>query len=206
MKTPLRALDFDSSFCYQVAEGLNCSVDQLRSLFRSHQDEFQEGVHFFNVTGNDLHTLKKDMRNRHADSYFTHTFAKGSGKISSDATHFALSFGKGAKCLKLWTKQGVARLSKLIDTPQAWELFTALEKCYFNSAPAAPVETPRDEEPVKKVRRAPVPELAVVYAVLLSNMLVKIGYTRDLTARMKDLQKETKADVLKWAASAAVLA
>ena len=56
------------------------------------------------------------------------------------------------------------------------------------------------------MRRAPVPELAVVYAVLLSNMLVKIGYTRDLTARMKDLQKETKADVLKWAASAAVLA
>ena len=48
------------------------------------------------------------------------------------------------------------------------------------------------------MRRAPTPELAVVYAVLLSNMLVKIGYTRDLTARMKDLQKETKADILAW--------
>ena len=67
-----------------------------------------------------------------------------------------------------------------------------------------PVETSLfpDEEPVKKVRRQPVPELAVVYAVLLSNMLVKIGMTRDLTARMKDLQKETKADILAWAASA----
>ena len=29
-------------------------------------------------------------------------------------------------------------------------------------------------------------------------MLVKIGYTRDLTARLKDLQKETKADILAW--------
>ena len=60
----------------------------------------------------------------------------------------------------------------------------------------------KGEEPVKKVRRAPVPELAIVYAVLLSNMLVKIGYTKDLTERLKDLQKETKADVLAWAASA----
>ncbi len=44
--------------------------------------------------------------------------------------------------MKLWTCQGVARLSKLIDTPEAWELFTELEKNYFESAPDLP-------EPIK---------------------------------------------------------
>ena len=305
----------------QVAQGLACSVDQIKWIYSRHKAQFEEGVHFFYAKGDALRELKKKVANCFLDSA---PFKKGSEKISSDATHFALSFGKGAKCLKLWTEQGVARLSKLIDTPQAWEMMDKLKIEYFavedadkpalspqvveiegvrgyldrdntvwlNAADVArelgfvhaeekvsptfgrkpytsirwervneylaefefppvdkdsfipesefyllamkaknekakkfqwkvaskilpsirkygfysekPVETSLfpDEEPVKKIKRRPTPELAVVYAALLSNLLVKIGYTKDLTERLKDLQKETKADILKWAASA----
>ena len=93
--------------------------------------------------------------------------------------------------------------AKTFQMEIATEILPSIRKYGFYSV-KPPVETSLfpDEEPVKKVRRVPVPELAVVYAVLLSNMLVKIGMTRDLTARMKDLQKETKADILAWTASA----
>jgi len=111
----------------QVAAGLKCSVDRLRSLYKDHKNEFVEGVHFFNVEGEALRTLKWEMRNRHVDSACP-------------------SFGKGARCLKLWTCQGVARLSKLIDTPQAWELFTELEQSYFESK----VEPVQPELPFNK--------------------------------------------------------
>ena len=108
----------------QVAEGLNCSIEQLRSNFKNHKDQFQEGVHFFKVEGGILRALKKRVNQVHA-----------------------VSFGKGAKCLNLWTEQGVARHSKLIDTPQAWELFNKLEKHYFKSAPAEKLKAPLPTEP-----------------------------------------------------------
>ena len=169
----------------QVAQGLECSVDQLRSLYRDHKDEFQETVHFFNVSGEALRQLKKDMRNRHVDSPPS---KKGAEKINSDSTRFALSFGKGAKCLKLWTCQGVARLSKLVDTPKAWELFNALENNYFKSAPPVAVEP-------KKKRKAPA-DMAYVYGFLMSNSTVKIGHTADITDRIKRMKREHGLDVL----------
>ena len=61
-----------------------------------------------------------------------------------------------------------------------------------------------DEEPItekKTARRRPVPELAFVYVVEFANGWSKIGVAKDLTARMKDLQKETKQEIVRWAAS-----
>ena len=174
----------------QVAHGLDCSVDQLRSLYKTHKDEFQETVHFFNVTGDLLRTLKKDVSNQHVDS--------------------PLSFAKGAKALKLWTCQGVARLSKLIDTPEAWELFTALERVYFGVAKEEPVEvvevapTVIKEEVIVRLKKQiakPCADLAVVYALLMGDGTVKIGMTKDLTARIKQLKAETKLDVLDFYSS-----
>ena len=112
----------------QVAQGLACSVDQIKWIYSRHKAQFEEGVHFFYAKGDALRELKKKVANFCLDSA---PFKKGSEKISSDATHFALSFGKGAKCLKLWTEQGVARLSKLIDTPQAWAMMDKLKIEYF---------------------------------------------------------------------------
>ena len=57
------------------------------------------------------------------------------------------------------------------------------------------------EQPAPKKTRRPVPELAVVYAILFENNIVKIGVTADLTRRMKELQQETSLDILNWVAS-----
>ncbi len=125
----------------QVAKGLNCSIDQLRSIYHNHKEEFTEGVHFFNVTGEPLRALKKDITNRHVNLH---------ANSHADDSYFTFKFVKGAKCIKLWSCQGVARLSKLIDTPEAWELFTKLEKNYFErqAEPAAPVAESAPTEPV----------------------------------------------------------
>lgn len=185
----------------QVAEGLNCSVDQLRALFKDHKEEFVEGVHFFNVEGGDLRTLKNEMRSRHVES--------------SRPCPFTPSFGKGAKCLKLWTCQGVARLSKLIDTQKAWALFDILERNYFGvirgevevpemPAPAEVALTDNKveeiEQRMKKQFDCPI-ELAVVYVLLMSNFTVKIGMTKDLTDRIKQIQAESGLFVLNFAST-----
>lgn len=51
------------------------------------------------------------------------------------------------------------------------------------------------EEPAKKTLKPLVP-VAVVYAVLFANMLVKIGYTSDFYRRLKELRKETNQDIV----------
>ena len=95
------------------------------------------------------------------------------------------------------------------DTAKAFQLKIATEILpsirkygYYISEQAMQGSLFPDEEPVKKIARRPVPELAFVYGLKLSNGLTKIGVAKDLTARMKDLQKETKADVIDWVVSA----
>lgn len=167
----------------QVAEGLECSTDQIRWIFGGHKEQFEENVHFFNVSGSQLKELKKEVANRYLDSA---PLKKGSEKNSSHTTHFALSFGKGAKCLKLWTYQGVARLSKLVDTPKAWELFTALEQNYFKTEPPPAVLPPARKTPS---------EMACAYVFDMSDDTVKIGHTGDISDRMARMKRERGLDV-----------
>ena len=53
----------------------------------------------------------------------------------------------------------------------------------------------KGEEPAKKTLKPLVP-VAVVYAVLFANMLVKIGITCDFYRRLKELRKETHQDII----------
>ena len=83
------------------------------------------------------------------------------------------------KSLTLFEVQGAARISKLIDTPEAWQLFTELEQFYFNNKGKA-VEPPPAPAAVEEV--APV-KMASVYSFLLSNTLVKIGFSGNVKKR-----------------------
>lgn len=132
----------------QVADALNCSVDQLRSLYKTHKEQFKEGVHYFNIEGAALKALKKDMSNRYVDTPAVRTFAKG------------------AKCLKLWTYQGVACLSKLIDTDEAWRLFKALEYKYFGIETAEEKKTSVEEVAPADISAAVIADLQQQFAAL----------------------------------------
>lgn len=178
----------------QVAEGLKCSRDLLRMHFKNHEELFQEGVHYFKLEGEVLRTFKKNVN-----------------QVYIDSPHSFPSFIKGAKCLVLWTCQGVARLSKLIDTPEAWQLFTELENNYFNNeevalpAPEAVLVDESERLMIRMKKQFAVTEkydLAVVYALLLSNLTVKIGVTDNLTRRIKELKAETKLDVFQFKTTA----
>ncbi|MBR4153394.1 MAG: ORF6N domain-containing protein, partial [Selenomonadaceae bacterium] len=76
------------------------------------------------------------------------------------------------------------------DTAKAFQLKIATEILpsirkygYYISEQAMQGSLFPDEEPVKKIARRPVPELAFVYGLKLSNGLTKIGVAKDLTAR-----------------------
>lgn len=81
-----------------------------------------------------------------------------------------------ASHLYLWTYQGCVRHCKMLNTPKAWEMFDELENHYFENnvvtlpAPAAVEEV----APVK---------MASVYSFLLSNTLVKIGFSGNVKKR-----------------------
>ncbi|MBR0060995.1 MAG: GIY-YIG nuclease family protein [Selenomonadaceae bacterium] len=55
----------------------------------------------------------------------------------------------------------------------------------------------KGEEPAKKTLKPLVP-VAVVYAVLFANMLVKVGITSDFYRRLKELRKETHQDIAEF--------
>ena len=171
----------------QVAEVFNTTPDRIRDNFRYAKKHFKEGVHYFKVTGEALRTLKFQLDDTQA-----------SGK-QSGISHSLPIIPKMASAAILYTEQGCVRHCKMINTPEAWAMFDALEKHYFNPAThvAPPVEDSLfPDEPVKaKKKRRPLPEFAVVYSALLDNALVKIGLTCDFNRRIKEVRKETGQDV-----------
>ena len=66
-------------------------------------------MHYVRLTGSDLREFKS----------YTENF----GLVDPRAPH-----------LMLWTKRGVARHAKMLDTDQAWDAFEALERAYFDRA------------------------------------------------------------------------
>ena len=162
----------------QVAKVFNCSLDRIKQNFRAHKAQFEEGVHYFKVTGDALRRLKSKV-------------------VINDPAHTPL-IGKSANCLYLWTEQGTLLHCKLVDTNEAWKVLKDLIVFYFahrdNQPPVEDSLFP--DEPVKaKKKRRPLPEYAVVYSALLDNALVKIGLTCDFNRRIKEVRKETGQDV-----------
>jgi hypothetical protein len=101
----------------QVAEGFGVTEEVIRQNFSSNKDRFTAGKHFYKLEGADLNDFKDSVRNTHAIN------AKQS--------------------LILYTKQGVARHSKMLGTDTAWDIFEALEENYFTRKAAPPQLTLR---------------------------------------------------------------
>ena len=91
----------------QVAEHLNCKPSRIKDNFRLAKDQFQEGLHYFRVTGEELHLLK------HSEGFAP------------------LAISKMTSCLYLWTYQGCVRHCKMLNTPNALEILEELRVNYF---------------------------------------------------------------------------
>ncbi|MDF8387353.1 phage antirepressor KilAC domain-containing protein [Escherichia coli] len=101
-----------------LARGYGVDEANIRNNLSRNLDRFEEGKHYFLLTGLKL----REFKNRVTGSY---------------------SVGKNARSLTLWTERGAARMSKIVDTNEAWAFFEKLEDNYFRQKEQQPVSIPQ---------------------------------------------------------------
>ncbi|HFP3680763.1 TPA: phage antirepressor KilAC domain-containing protein [Escherichia coli] len=101
-----------------LARGYDTDEANIRNNLSRNLDRFEEGKHYFLLTGLKL----REFKNRVTGSY---------------------SVGKNARSLTLWTERGAARMSKIVDTNEAWAFFEKLEDSYFRQKEQQPVAIPQ---------------------------------------------------------------
>lgn len=93
-----------------LAAGYGSEEKNIRMNFANNKNRFIDGVHFFTLTGDEL----REFKNK----------ANDIGSV-----------GKQAKSCTLWTEKGAARMSKIVDSDEAWSFFEKMEDAYFRPAP-----------------------------------------------------------------------
>jgi hypothetical protein len=81
---------------------------------------FDDGIHFFKVSGKALADLR--------------------------VTSSGLQISAKTRSLMLWTERGATRHAKIIETDQAWDMFVALEDHYFKQFEVDPDLDPATAE------------------------------------------------------------
>lgn len=130
-----------------LALGYGTDENAIRKNLSRNLERFEEGKHYFLITGEDLRQLKNRVTGSHV-------------------------VGKNARSLTLWAEKGAARMSKIVDTDEAWSFFERLEDSYFRPHAAA--------------------ALPMSYEQALEDLLVKVKENRILTEQ-RDHAIETKA-------------
>lgn len=127
-----------------LASGYGCEEKSIRMNLSRNLDRFEEGKHYFMVTGAELKTLRATV---------------GGSQISSKA-----------RAITLWTEKGAARMSKIVDTDEAWFFFERLEDSYFRPQEAN--------------------GLPMSYEAALEDLLVKVKENRIVTEQRDRAIKE----------------
>lgn len=91
----------------QLSRFYNTEVNNIKKNYSRNASRFQDGKHYFLITGSKLKELKNSVT-------FGHLVDKRTPKLT------------------LWTERGAARHAKMLETDQAWDVYEALEDCYFN--------------------------------------------------------------------------
>ena len=89
----------------QVSAGFECEPKQIKQNYNNNKDRFEEGKHYFKLTGDALRDFKVSL---------------GESKISTTL--------KFTSILYLWTRRGVARHCKMLGTDKAGDMFDCLEE------------------------------------------------------------------------------
>lgn len=89
-----------------LAAGYGVDDNNIRKNLSNNRDRFVEGVHTYTLKGDEL----KQYRNQVKDIHLVN---------------------KHTTSLTLWTEKGAARMSKIVDTDEAWSFFEKMEEAYF---------------------------------------------------------------------------
>ncbi|MBL3522888.1 ORF6N domain-containing protein [Serratia plymuthica] len=130
-----------------LAKGYATDENTIRKNLSRNLERFDDGKHYFLLVGDEL----KEFKNRVTDSH---------------------SVGKNARSLTLWTEKGAARMSKIVDTDEAWSFFEKLEDSYFR---------PRESA-----------GLPLTYEQALEDLLIKVKETRLVTEQRDRAIKERR--------------
>lgn len=128
-----------------LAAGYGTDTIRIQQNHIRNESRFIEGVHFFTLKGCDL----KELKNRLSSSELV---------------------GKRARVLTLWTEKGAARMSKIVDTDEAWSFFERLEDSYFRPAASA--------------------SIPLTYEAALEDLLSKVKENRIITEQRDRAVKE----------------
>lgn len=89
-----------------LAQAYEIDTSNIRNNFKRNKHRFEEGKHYFRLSGDELKEFKSNV---------TQSYAVNSP----------------ANTLYLWTERGANHHCKILDTDKAWEQFENLEETYF---------------------------------------------------------------------------
>ncbi|MBP6083688.1 MAG: ORF6N domain-containing protein [Providencia sp.] len=93
-----------------LAAGYGSDAKSIQMNLANHKTRFVEGEHYFKLEGDDLQQFKR----------LPNTIGLVSKYTSQQI---------------LWTEKGAARMSKIVDSDEAWSFFEKMEDAYFRPAP-----------------------------------------------------------------------
>lgn len=128
-----------------LAKGYGTDEANIRKNLSRNLERFEEGNHYYLLTGSDLKEFKRLVTDSHLANKYTSQ-------------------------LILWAERGAARMSKIIDTDEAWSFFEKLEDSYFRSRESA--------------------ALPLTYEQALEDLLVKVKENRMLEQQRDRAVKE----------------
>ena len=145
----------------QAAEFYGTTEHNITKNFNDEKARFIEGKHFFKLKGEDLKNLQVTI----CDSQTFHISPK-------------------TRALTLWTKSGLLRHCKMLNTDKAWEVFEMMENTFFNFL--------ENEKYSSHINNYFPPELSERWADIKSaEVLVKIAKLTDSTKFRKSLIKRS---------------
>ncbi|QCJ70372.1 hypothetical protein C9446_11210 [Providencia heimbachae] len=93
-----------------LAAGYGAIAKNIQDNLLNNKSRFIDGVHYFKLEGDELRQFKKVPDNI--------------GLVSKHTSQQIL-----------WTEKGAARMSKIVDSDEAWSFFEKMEDAYFRPAP-----------------------------------------------------------------------
>ncbi|MEH3637947.1 ORF6N domain-containing protein [Escherichia coli] len=103
-----------------LAAGYGTTPIRIQQNYIRNEDRFVEGKHFFKISGDELKSFRLS---------------------------FSESVNKHTTSLVLWTERGAARMSKIVDTDEAWLFFEKMEQAYFRKATPSSNTIPDFDDP-----------------------------------------------------------
>lgn len=117
----------------QVAETLGTDSVRIWQSFSRNDEYFIEGIHYYKLTGENLKAVKALLGGEQLPIKMIGSWLKLTEEAkAADWSVPEPTIDKRAPHMMLWTRRGLMRHVKVIDTPQAWAIYDRMEDVYFH--------------------------------------------------------------------------